>query len=320
MNILALDFGGTRTRAAWFQDDRLMRRTEQPTRVADGQDAVIARLIATGRAALPDGMQPDVIGIAAPAPQDAPRGVILRSENLPGWANVPLGAILSMAFGGAPVHMGNDGDLGAAAEYHAGARAGADPLIYMTLSTGIGGGAMLGGRLYTGAAGLAIEPGHQRFALPDGRIKRLESLASGTALGEIAAERLAASDTPSLLRGVAHVDGKAVGAAAQAGDPFASNIVAEAAQWLGLGIVNLLHLFNPAALVLGGSVTALGDLLFAPMRATIRANLTHPAFFPDDLISVSTLGDEVVLIGAAYWARQRTFGGNLSSSSVQDAN
>ncbi|MDZ4767260.1 MAG: ROK family protein [Chloroflexota bacterium] len=319
MNILALDFGGTRTRAAWFVDDRLIQRGEQPTRVTDGQDAVIARLIATGRAAIPTGMQPDAIGIAAPAPQDAPNGVILRSENLPGWSNVPLGALLSAAFGGVPVYMGNDGDLGALAEYHRGARAGANPLIYMTISTGIGGGAMIDGTLFTGARGLAIEPGHQRFMLPDGRVQRLEELASGTALGETARAGLVTSDVKSSLRGVAIVDGKAVGVAALAGDAFALDIVRTAARWLGLGIANLLHLFNPAALVLGGSVTALGDIWFAPLLTTIRANLTHPAFCPDDLISISTLGDEVVLIGAAVHARQGTLGGTSSSSSVQDA-
>ena len=100
-----------------------------------------------------------------------------------------------------------------------------------------------------------------RLTLPDGSVRRLEELASGTALGEWARQRLQTSAAPSTLRGLDLIDGQAVGEAAAAGDKLAGQVVAQAGEWLGLGLVNLMHLFNPAAIVLGGSAMKLGDLL-----------------------------------------------------------
>lgn len=303
MGILAIDFGGTRTRAAWFDDSmQLITRSDALSRVGDPQGEVIARLIETARQVVPTGESPRVIGISAPGPLDARSGVILHAETLPGWRDVPLGHLVSEAFSGARTVMDNDANLGAVAEYHAGERAGSDPLVYMTISTGIGGGAVINGRLFTGAGGLAIEPGHVLLTLPDGRVKKLEELASGTGIAAMTRERLYIDDAPSSLRALDAVDAKAVGAAALAGDALAVEMVRAAGRWLGLGLVDVLHLLNPQAIVLGGSVTLLGDLLFEPMRETIRRHVLHPDFFPDGLISLSRFGDDVCLWGAALHA------------------
>lgn len=300
---LAIDFGGTRTRAAWFDASLAMQhRAEAPTHAEQPQAAVLDRIIDLARGVIPAGAAPFAVGVAAPGPLDAPSGTILHAETLPGWRDVPLAAILRDALH-APVYVQNDANLGVLAEAKAGAAQGLDVVLYLTLSTGIGGGATVGGQLFTGANGLAIEPGHQVFRLADGRVKKLEELASGTALGRIAAERLATNpDTPTALRDSPTIDGKAVGAAALAGDPFALALVREAAGWLGLGLVNLLHLFNPQAIVLGGSVTRLGDVLLAPLRETIAQHVLAPGFLTPDFLRVSALGDDVCLIGAAHYA------------------
>lgn len=301
--ILALDFGGTRSRAALFDDElRLIRRAEVLSQVSDGPQIVLDRLIALGKSLTKAEDEPAAIGIAAPGPLDAAAGLIIKAETLPGWSQAPIAPILSRAFSGVPAFVENDASLGALAEYHRGAGQGADPMIYLTISTGIGGGAIINGELFTGAGGHAIEPGHMRLTLPDGGIRRLEELASGTALGEWARHRVATSDEPSILRERENVDGRAVGEAALAGDDLALQVVGRAGEWLGLGLVNLLHLFNPAAIVLGGSVMQLGDLILDPARAVIDEHSLYAGFVPKDLLRLAAFGDDVCLVGAALHA------------------
>lgn len=307
MSFLAVDFGGTRIRAAWFDDAlTLLARTETPTGVRDGQDAVIARIISAAREVVPADARPRAIGIAAPGPLDAEHGVILHAETLPGWKDVPLASLVSAAFEGVPVFMQNDGNLGAIAEYAHGVRAGCDPLLYLTISTGIGGGAVINGRLFTGWCGLAFEPGHQLIPLEDGRVVKLEQAASGTAIGHLARERLQTTNAPSMLRQRDTIDGVSVGAAALAGDALALAIIAQAGARIGYGLVNLLHLFNPQAIILGGGVVSgdLAALILSHIEHSVRAHLLDEAFYPPDsgLISLATLGDDVCLIGAAQHA------------------
>ncbi|MBC6937955.1 MAG: ROK family protein [Chloroflexi bacterium] len=304
MGILAIDFGGTRTRTAWYDANlEQQARNETPSLVNQPAESVIQRIIETARRVVPPGAVIEAVGISAPGPLDSRAGVIRHAKTLPGWVDVPLAAIVGEAFG-APAWMENDANLAALSEYRLGAGRGCDPMVYLTISTGIGGGAVIGGRLFTGWSGLAVEPGHMRFTLPDGSVRRLEELASGTAVGQRAQERLARDAAPSSLRDAPEINGQIVGQAAQAGDPLALEVVREAGFWLGLGIVNLLHLLSPQAIVVGGSVSLLGDLLFDPARAAIKAHVLDPAFIPPALIRPAALGDDVCLVGAAAFALQ----------------
>ncbi len=304
MGILAIDFGGTRTRTAWYDANLEQQvRDETPSLVSQSAESVIGRIIETARRVVPPGAVIEAVGISAPGPLDSRTGVIRHAKTLPGWRDVPLAAIVGEAFG-APAWMENDANLAALAEYRLGAGRGCDPMVYLTISTGIGGGAVIGGRLFTGWSGLAVEPGHMRFTLPDGSVRRLEELASGTAVGLRAQERLTRDAAPSSLRGAPEINGQIVGQAAQAGDPLALEVVREAGFWLGLGIVNLLHLLSPQVIVVGGSASLLGDLLFDPARAAIEAHVLDPAFIPPALIRPAALGDDVCLVGAAAFALQ----------------
>ncbi|GIL13195.1 MAG: glucokinase [Chloroflexota bacterium] len=304
MGILAIDFGGTRTRTAWYDANlEQQARNETPSLVNQPAESVIQRIIETARRVVPPGAVIEAVGISAPGPLDSRAGVIRHAKTLPGWVDVPLAAIVGEAFG-APAWMENDANLAALSEYRLGAGQGCDPMVYLTISTGIGGGAVIGGRLFTGWSGLAVEPGHMRFTLPDGSVRRLEELASGTAVGQRAQERLARDAAPSSLRDAPEINGQIVGQAAQAGDPLALEVVREAGFWLGLGIVNLLHLLSPQAIVVGGSVSLLGDLLFDPARAAIKTHVLDPAFIPPALIRPAALGDDVCLVGAAAFALQ----------------
>lgn len=306
MGVLAIDFGGTRTRAAWF-DETLQQtaRHESLSRVDEPQMQVLERLIDTARQVVPTGQRPQAIGIAAPGPLDPVSGTIRHAHTLPGWREVALAKMVSDAFGGVMTLMQNDANLAALAEYHLGAGRGCDPVLYLTISTGIGGGAVLGGQLFSGWHGLAPEPGHQQFYLPDGRLLRLEEIASGTGLGMRARERLASEGHASILRELTSIDGKSVGEAARAGDAFALEIVREAGHYLGLGLVNLVHLFNPQAIILGGSVSQLGEMLIGPAREVILSRILDSGFYDESMIRPAQLGDDVCLTGAAYYAAGR---------------
>ena len=307
MPTLAIDFGGTQSRAALVsKDGMILRRQRILSRVDDPLPVVLDRLISLGKSVL-DGESLDTIGVAAPGPLDPRHGIILHAETLPGWQNVPLAAIIQEAFGNVPTFIQNDANLGAVAEYRLGVGKGADPLIYMTISTGIGGGAVIGGKLFSGWSGLAIEPGHIRLTLPNGLHYRLEELASGTAIGFWARRRLAESTQPSQLRTLKTetIDGRAVGLAAQAGDSLALDIIQQAGEYLGLGLMTLLHLFSPEVIVFGGSVTQLGNLLLDPARRIMKENASDPAFFPPDLIRISGFADDICLLGAALYAQSQ---------------
>lgn len=303
--LLSIDFGGTRTRVGWYSEAlELITRDEGLSHTEESIDAVIERIIQLACQVVPDGQIPKAIGICAPGPQ-AYTGYIRYAHTLPTWDNIPLAQRISAAFNDAPTFMENDANLAALAEYQFGAAQGADPALYLTVSTGIGGGAIIGGQLFTGWRGLAIEPGHIKFPAKDGKIYSLEALSSGTGIARIAREKLASSDTPSILRNVETVDGKAVGEAAAQGDALALEGVTEAGRWLGLGLVAMVHLFNPQVIVIGGSVVNLGELIFAPARQTLKELLIDPLFNHDDLLKVAALGDDVCLTGAAIHAQRK---------------
>jgi len=141
--------------------------------------------------------------------------------------------------------------------------------------------------------------------MPDGTIRRLEELASGTGIARLAHERLMTATLDTPLRQVGALTAQAIGQAAAAGDQFAQQVVTEAGQWFGLGLVNLLHLFNPQAIVIGGSVVNLGAGFFDPATAKIHEHILHPDFFDMSVLRFAQLGDNVCLVGAAYYAASK---------------
>ena len=305
MGYLAIDFGGTRMRAAWFDEAlALSNRVEIRTNVVEGQEAVVNRLLALAHEVAPVGESIDAIGVAAPGPMDAASGTIYHARTLPGWRDLALADLIERELGALTV-MENDANLGALAEYTVGAGQGASPLIYLTISTGIGGGLVIDGEIFKGYGGLAFEPGHMLMQTPHG-ILRLEELASGTALGDVARRELAAGDQDSMLRTRQVIDGAAVGDAARAGDPLAASVVRNAGVWLGMGLVNLTHILNPQAIIIGGGVADLGELVFAPAREILHNHVLSPRFLVDDFIRRPALGEDLCLVGAAHYARQRS--------------
>lgn len=306
--IIGVDIGGTRLRAARFSPEgQMLQREGVPTRVAGGRDAVMERLYSLIASVLPENRE-DVIGIgmAVPGPLNPFTGVIIEAPNMPGWVNLPLRDLIAGRFG-LPVYVGNDANLAALGEHRFGAGQGNDDLVYLTISTGIGGGIITGGRMLLGRDGLGAEAGHMVVdpdgpPCPCGGYGHLEAVASGTALGRQAAALVAEGRAPAIAGMAggdpARVTGEVVGKAALAGDPVARELVTRAARYIGQGITTLLHLFNPGIVILGGGVTQVGDLLFEPIRARVRELAMAPVYWENTPIVQAALGDDVGLLGA----------------------
>jgi glucokinase len=301
--IIGVDLGGTQMRAGCFDSSlNLLQRVAEPTLAARGLEDVLERLIGVIQRVLPDDLsRVHGIGVSAPGPTDPRTGIIYSPPNLPGWDAVPLRNIIQDRTG-IMTYLGNDANVAALAETAAGAAKGYKHVIYLTVSTGIGGGVIDDGHLLVGSHGLAGEAGHMIMVV-DGQVSTLEKEAAGPAIARKAVARLQAGEE-SLIRSM--VDGdltritsKTVGLAAAEGDPLAIELIRNAGRMVGLGIVSLMHLFNPEIVVVGGGVTKTGELLFGPMREVVRQHTIDPAYHEQVPIVPAALGDNVALIGAA---------------------
>lgn len=294
--IIGVDLGGTRIRAARLTPQlTLEARAEIPTRAADGPDRIIERMIGLIREVWPSDGRIAHIGVAAPGPLDPFSGVILSPPNL-GWRNVPLRDMLTSAFS-VPVTVGNDANAAALAEAMIGAGRGLRHMVYLTISTGIGSGIIVDGKLHTGARGLAAEAGLIPL-LYGNKVATLEDLSAGPDMAQEAVRRMDSGEQSSLSMVSGELTAEAIGTAANAGDTLAEAVIANAGRNIGLGIVTLLHLFNPQRVVIGGGVSQLGPRIFEPIRATAARYVSDPAFLDGVDIVPAHFGGDVGLVGA----------------------
>jgi len=305
--IIAIDLGGTQMRAALCTPDgTIHKRVRKKTKAQLGPEAVLERICQTAQEVWPENESVQAIGMLAPGPLDPFNGVVMGAPNLPGWDRVPVRDILSGRFE-LPVYVGNDANLAGLGEHRFGAGRGVDDMIYITISTGIGGGIVLGGKLFVGSKGLAGEIGHM-VVQPGGPLCGcgnrgcLEALASGTAIGR-QAQTLAASGRAAAILAAAggdvtQISSKSVGEAAAQGDKVALKLLRQAGRYIGIGIANLMHLFNPQRFVLGGGVSQTGELLFKHIRRTARRSVLIPQYHEGVEILPAALGDDAGLLGA----------------------
>ncbi len=307
--VIAVDLGGTSIRAALCNEEgQILKRVKTATLAPEGPQAVIARMVKAMRAVMPESGTVRTAAIASPGPLNPYTGVVMYAPNLPGWTDVPLRDILRRELG-IPVEIGNDANLAALGEQRYGAARGVKDMTYITLSTGIGAGVILNNQLVLGLHGLATEVGHIVMDIDAdwthaGVPGSFEGLASGTAIGRLAQKKLREGSASRMLElaggDINAVTAREVGDAAQMGDTLAMQIVARAARIIGLGFVNVFHLFDPAMIVVGGSVSLMGDLLFEPVRATVNQYAMPP--YRNRPIVRAVLGDDSGLLGAAALA------------------
>jgi glucokinase len=308
--LLALDFGGTKLSAAVAAvGERCWRACKQvPSPPGADARSDLDTMVALARDLLGDAA-PAAIGVSFGGPVKAAEGLVLLSHHVPGWENVPLRERLEAQFG-VPAAVDNDANVAALGEWRFGAGQDCDSLLYVTVSTGIGGGWVLDGRIYHGADSLAGEIGHMTVqpggsVCTCGRRGCLEAVAAGPAISRRARERLmaepqAGGNLSELLGGdVEAVTAKHVSQAAEAGDELAQQVLEEAARWLGFSLGCAMALMNPERVVVGGGVAKSGERYFEAVRAAARANVLTGTRV--DIVPAA-LGDEAPLWGAVALA------------------
>jgi glucokinase len=309
--VVGLDLGGTKILSVCVDRDlNIAGQDIRETEAESGPDAVIARMADSALAAADD-RTILAVGVAAPGPIKTGEGVITTPPNLPGWLNVPLGTRISELLG-MPAWVENDVNAGALAEHRIGAGRGSRHLVMVAPGTGVGGGLVLDGRLYHGASGGAGEIGHMQIdprgpRCPCGRNGCLERLASGSALDE-QARAIAEAEPDGLVAMLAArekegPDARILDLAAEQGDELALSALMQAGTYLGAGITNLINIFNPEVVVIGGSLRK--SALY--MRSAL--NVARPQAFPQHAADVriveAELGDEAPAMGAAIIAWER---------------
>ena len=297
--ILALDYGGTKHTAAllavgeqtWLAHERVY----SPPGADGSYDRATMISMARGLLARVEGKLV-AIGVSFGGPVDAANGTVRLSHHVPGWENTPLRDQLQAEFGAAAA-VDNDANVAALGEWRFGAGQGCASLLYVTVSTGIGGGWVLNGRIYSGADGMAGEIGHvvvRPGGLPCVCGKRgcLEVEACGRAIANKMRERLGLSDTSEAWK---QVTGESVARAALDGDALAQAVMDDAAEKLGTGLGGAINLMNPQRIVLGGGVTKSGERWWRIVRETARFHAL-PQMRVD--IAPALLGDDAPLWGA----------------------
>ncbi len=298
---ITVDLGGTHIRAAVYHPGNTRPIKHKKIHTRAPKSTIFKRILALIESIWPEDETIAAIGVASPGPLNPQSGVILATPNIPEWENFPLGPKLTEYFG-APVYVENDATLAALGEWRYGAGQGHHHVLYLTISTGIGGGVISHNHLLQGFHGLAGELGHVTV-LPDGPLcscgKRghLEALASGTAIARYVDEELAAG-TESSLKSGATLNAEVIAEAARGGDVLAQSAYARAGTYLGIAVASFLHIFDPSIVIFGGGVSQSGDLLFTPFRASLRERVFNPAYLENLTIATAALGDDAGLLGA----------------------
>ncbi len=341
--VVGVDLGGTYIRTAVLQGPRLHSRVSLRTGENPRPERTTPRIYAAIQQALDEAHialdQVAGIGIATPGPLNYRTGVIYSPPNLPEWDSFPLREIIHKQFD-VPVFIENDAHAASLGEYMFGAGRGSKLMVYLTISTGIGGGVVIDGKILEGANGTAAELGHMTIDRQGercncGNIGCLESLASGTAIARYANEAIAAGQGADLLAFAStmlehiatvpdqaalpfqdpntqpldelediggepeplRVNARTVARAAEAGIPLARAIITNAAEALGIGLVNIIHIYNPDTIILGGGVTQMGRMLMEPALRIVHERAMKA---PRDSarIVLTQLGRNVGLVGA----------------------
>lgn len=284
--LVGIDLGGTKVAISVGQSDgSVISRTRRPTEPTGDPERDVARLALDVRTILSaaGGSPGDVavVGVSAPGPLDKTRRRLLSPPNLPGWSDVPLVEALEASLG-RPVHLENDANAAAVAEWRFGAGRGYTSAVYLTMSTGVGAGLILDGRLFRGSHGAAGEVGHARIdwtadaALCScGARGCLEAYVGGAAWTRSLRERTPPDSAAAReAGGVSGVTPVHLVEAARAGDAFALGEMARWNEYLARGIVNLAFTLAPEVVILGTIATAAGEeLCLAPVRALVSRDL-----------------------------------------------
>ena len=312
--LAGVDVGGTSTRVALALAPRL-RMIKEVFRTPTGHrpELLAERIADTARRLAADaGGTVAAGGVAVAGTVNDREGTVIESPNLPQFQDAPLGKLVGAALG-VPVALENDANAAAVGEHILGAGRGTRDMVYLTVSTGIGGGVIASGRLYRGALGGAGEFGHTVIVAGRtppcqcGRAGCWEGLSSGTGIAREVRDRLLAGESSRILELVGGTPGRVtareVFAAAQAGDALANDVIDQASQYLGVGFANVLNILNPERVVIGGGMSREWDRYIEPAIevARRRAFRLHSGAAE---FRRAELADDSGLRGALVFARE----------------
>jgi glucokinase len=298
---ITLDIGGTNIRCALFlagQDEPVDHKKIDT--IADDQTPIM-RVVSVVKEIWPVDHEVKGICAAVPGSVNVKTGTILLAPNIVGWKNVEFASILKEEFK-VPVFVNNDARLAAIGEWKKGAGQGHENLLYFTISTGLGGGAIVHNRVLEGDLGIATESGH--ITLDDngplcgcGKKGHLEAFSAGTGIENYVKEQLSAG-VDSILKSRENIRASEIAEAARDGDGLAVAAYKQAGYFLGIGIANYLHIFNPSCVIFGGGVSQSSDLWVGKFKESLASHVLNPMYLEHLEIKMAELGDNVGLVGA----------------------
>lgn len=304
---IGIDLGGTQVRAA-LVDERgtILARAEDRTEAMAGPERVLAQIRGLADGLLPDNNPPSVVGIgvSAPGPLDTVAGIATNTPTLAGFVDFPLRDELQKLFP-FPVSLENDGIAAAIGEWQFGAGKGIQNVVYVTVSTGIGGGAIVDNHVIRGRKGMAAHVGHMLVApngalCPCGNHGCFEAYGSGTAFTLRARDRAAGNADTALGKLGREIHSRDVFAAGRNGDALANDLIEEEAEILGRGFTSLIHIFSPDLVIMGGGLSQ----EFSRLQPGIQSYISRWAMraYRDVTVVRAALGQNSGLVGAAALA------------------
>ncbi len=307
--VIGVDLGGTNLRTALLsKDGEILDKRKEATHASDGWKIVIARLVKNialqREIAVMRGLDVAAVGVGAPGVIQMDKGIVVKSPNFPDWNNLPLREELEKALK-IPVVIENDANAAALGEQWRGAGHGIGSMILLTLGTGVGGGIVLDNKIWQGADGMAGEIGHMTL-IPNGRqcgcgnTGCLEMYASARGIVQSYREAVGMNgpaQTPEITSAQIYL-------AAQGGDAVARRVMKDMGRMLGIGIANLINIFNPQMIVLGGRVKDAWDLFIGATREEIMRRAFQVPAERTEIVQ-SVLGDDAGMVGAAAVALQK---------------
>ena len=304
--VVGVDLGGTKIYTALVDlEGNIIKEKTVETLAHEGEQAVVGRIVDTINYVI-DGTDKNLIksiGIGSPGPLDVKNGIIIENSNLP-FKNFAIVKTIKETYD-LPTHLDNDANVATLGEFMFGAGKGTENMVFITASTGIGGGAVLNGKLFRGSTGNALEVGHMTVATEGprcgcGNLGCAEALGSGTAIGKRAKEAVLSNAVTS-LKNYENVTAKEVFKEAANGDRVAKNILNTSLTYLGIAVANTITNFDPEKVVVGGGVVNGGDIVIETIRNVVEERCMA-AFVENCTIEKAILGGKAGVLGAAALA------------------
>ena len=304
--VVGVDLGGTKIYTALVDlEGNIIKEKTVETLAHEGEQAVMGRIVDTINYVI-DGTDKDLIksiGIGSPGPLDVKNGIIIENSNLP-FKNFAIVKTIKETYD-LPTYLDNDANVATLGEFMFGAGKGTENMVFITASTGIGGGAVLNGKLFRGSTGNALEVGHMTVATEGprcgcGNLGCAEALGSGTAIGKRAKEAVL-SNVVTSLKNYENVTAKEVFKEAANGDRVAKNILNTSLTYLGIAVANTITNFDPEKVVVGGGVVNGGDIVIDTIKNVVEERCMA-AFVENCTIEKAVLGGKAGVLGAAALA------------------